>query len=150
MEGTYVDLDAIDIKPSQVNDAGTIQLVTFESGREDYHLVTYAGAPFAMEFGAVTSGEGTVTHSGINLPQGASVDAETGDGQLDADCARDIYILCVRRSRELSDFEKDHDHGGFQPPGSHRPGSRPTMRKRRSMSALQRKRFWRRSRRRRP
>lgn len=78
MEGTYVDLDAIDIKPSQVNDARTIHLVTFESGREDYHLVTYAGAPFAMEFGAVTSGEGTVTHSGINLPQGASVDAETG------------------------------------------------------------------------
>lgn len=79
IEGTYVDIDAIDIKPSVSNDSRTIDIVNFEDGNDDFSLVTYVGAPFNMELGAAnTIAENAVSYYGIDLPDGMTVNSSTG------------------------------------------------------------------------
>ena len=76
IEGSYVDIDGIYINPS----ASNLDAVKFESGRKEVSLATYIGASFQSEFGAVntTVPANTVHYRGIQLPDGAVVDANTG------------------------------------------------------------------------
>ncbi|MDE7326523.1 MAG: hypothetical protein K2N63_09635 [Lachnospiraceae bacterium] len=80
MEGSYVDIDGIYINPS----ASGLDAVKFESGREEVTLATYIGASFNSEFGAVNTTASTaarantIHYRGINLPDGASVNPDTG------------------------------------------------------------------------
>ena len=76
IEGSYVDIDGIHINPS----ASNLDAVKFESGRKEVSLATYIGASFQSEFGAVntTVPANTVHYRGIQLPDGAAVDADTG------------------------------------------------------------------------
>ncbi len=79
IEGSYVDIDVIDIKPSIRNDSRTIDIVSFTGGNEELGLVTYVGAPLNIDFRATDSVTGqTVSYAGINLPEGAGVNATTG------------------------------------------------------------------------
>ena len=63
----YVDVDKLYTTPTNS--------VSFTGGQETYRLITYAGAPFHMTFGA----EHATDYSGVNLPEGASVNANTGE-----------------------------------------------------------------------
>ncbi len=63
----YVDVDKLYTTPTNS--------VSFTGGQETYRLITYAGAPFRMTFGA----EHATGYSGVNLPEGASVNANTGE-----------------------------------------------------------------------
>lgn len=63
----YVDVDKLYTTPTNS--------VSFTGGQETYRLITYAGAPFHMTFGA----EHATGYSGVNLPEGASVNANTGE-----------------------------------------------------------------------
>ena len=74
IEGSYTDVDAIYTSPK----ASNLDAVTFESGREEYNLATYIGAPFAVTLGAVNVLENPVRYTGINLPEGVTVDENTG------------------------------------------------------------------------
>ncbi len=71
--GTYVDVDAIYTAPK----SSKIAAVAFESGREEYKLDTYVGAPFQMVFVASdTATDAAVSYSLINAPSGVTVDAD--------------------------------------------------------------------------
>ncbi len=75
MEGNYVDIDAIDIKPGKSNGNETIVL-DFESGNDDVSLVTYTGAPLSIDFTAKASKTGLeISYAGVDLPDGATVNA---------------------------------------------------------------------------
>ncbi len=74
-EGGYVDIDAIHIKPAEKN----VDVLNFEGGNEDINLATYANAPVSIEFVAADSvANQTISYNGIELPDGAAVNAETG------------------------------------------------------------------------
>ncbi len=72
--GSYTDVDAIYTSPA----ASGLDAVTFESGREEYNLATYIDAPFSAALGAVNINETPVTYSGVNLPEGATVNETDG------------------------------------------------------------------------
>ncbi len=81
IEGSYVDIDGIYINPK----ASELNAVKFEKGQGEVIRATYIGAPFEEVFGAVNTSlpvEKVITagicYTGINLPEGASVDENTG------------------------------------------------------------------------
>ncbi len=79
IKGTYVDLDAIDIKPDEQNAWRRIDIVEFEHGHRDENFVTYAGAPFSVRFGVRDgSQDRKIVYSGSDLPKGAVVHSESG------------------------------------------------------------------------
>ena len=78
--GSYVDIDAVDIKPNEEKkDRNRIDILAFENGEENLSLITYAGAPLSLSFAAVNSDAGqAISYKGIGLPQGAAVNTSTG------------------------------------------------------------------------
>jgi len=79
IQGSYVDLDSIDIKPTEANAARTVDILHFAAGDEDLEVVSFAGAPISLSFEATDRLSGqSITYSGTDLPTGASIDAATG------------------------------------------------------------------------
>ena len=79
IEGTYVDIDAIDIKPGQSNEARTIDILNFTEGNDEINIVTYANAPLSLNFSAAdTTADRPVSYAGIGLPDGAVLDESAG------------------------------------------------------------------------
>ncbi len=92
--GSYVDIDAIDIKPGESNNSRTIDVLSFESGNGDVRLVTCAGAPLSISFAATDSvAEQTISYEGIDLPAGLSVN---GSGLLTGTPAAGNYSFYVK------------------------------------------------------
>ena len=73
IQGSYVDIDCIDIKPLESNADRTITKIDFTAGNENIQQVTYIGAPLQLDCQATSTG-GTVSCQGISLPEGAAID----------------------------------------------------------------------------
>lgn len=80
IEGSYADIDAIDILPDMENeDRDRIDIVSFEDGGEDIFHTAYRKAPICISFVAQSSISGhTVVYKGFGLPDGAVLDESDG------------------------------------------------------------------------
>nr|MCR5753307.1 putative Ig domain-containing protein [Acetatifactor sp.] len=102
--GSYVDIDSIDIKPTQRNAARTVDVLNFVDGNEDLELVSFAGAPISLNFAATDNVAGsTISYSGIQLPEGASVNSATGAFNWTPSAANtySFYICAKANDTEL-------------------------------------------------
>nr|MCR5753256.1 Ig domain-containing protein [Acetatifactor sp.] len=78
LEGTYVDIDHIDIKPETANSDRTIQIVEMD-GADVEEQVTYAGGSLSTSFRASARSGQTVVYSGSQLPDGAVLNPSSGN-----------------------------------------------------------------------
>jgi len=78
--GSYVDLDAVDIKPDEANeDRAEINILRFTDGTGDFSQIAYKNAPVHISFSAENSiAEHPVRYAGGNLPEGAVPDETAG------------------------------------------------------------------------
>lgn len=106
--GSYVDIDAIDIKPSENLEArSAIDIVEYESGSGDFGLVTYVNAPFSMTFTATGSlEENKITYSGIGLPEGALVDSASGMVKWTPERAGNYSFYIAAKANETTAVKK--------------------------------------------
>lgn len=85
LEGSYVDLDAIDIKPEMGNESrDCIDILKFEDNSKDSSYVTYAGAGAEINFSAAVQVHScnkkgvAIWYEGAGLPDGAVIDKSSG------------------------------------------------------------------------
>ncbi len=74
IQGSYVDLDSIDIKATDSNSARTINVVSFEAGSKELEIVTVSGEDCAVALQTVASS--SVEYSLMNAPENVEVSSE--------------------------------------------------------------------------
>lgn len=81
IEGSYVDIDAIDILPDiEKESRGCIDIIRFESGSKDISHTTYQNAPIYISFAAKSSiSDHAVIYKGFGLPDGAILGESDGE-----------------------------------------------------------------------
>ncbi len=78
IEGSYVDIDFIDIKPNEINDSRYINKVSFENAFDEYKGVIVSQTYNSIDCKAVS--DSNINYRLINEPHGASI---SKDGKLE-------------------------------------------------------------------
>ncbi len=80
IQGSYVDIDAIDILPDMENGSrNCIDIISFEGGGEDIFHTAYQNAPICISFAAKSSiSSHTVVYQGFGLLDGAVLNESEG------------------------------------------------------------------------
>ena len=110
IRGSYVDLDAVDIKPEEANEErDAIDILGFDRGNGDITRITYKNAPVRIRLTAENSiPDHTVSYGSPDLPEKAVLDKSTGELTWTPSAAGEFSFTVIASAGDTAAVKQVH------------------------------------------